>query len=158
MDYSEDNILTKVAILIIYEDGQYTIIPKMEGYNNHIHYVVYEIKNNNNSKLANLLKDVDLDEIIKEPSKFLAVANALTKTGNIIFLNWACNYMGPTNYYSVNIPKSISEKAKDTIKIFEEYIKELEFDHIGVYNDEFQRNKVIASKDFFEVIKLGIEK
>lgn len=152
MEYSDDNILTKSAVLIIYENGDYLLIPKKEGLNNHIHYIDYEIKNGN-KRLEELLKECDLNSVIENPYNFINVINTLTENKNIILINYACNYMGTTNYFAADIPEVINDKQKNTIKEFEEYIKELEFDHIGQYNTEYSRVKTTTSVDLIEHIK-----
>lgn len=152
MDYSENNILTKAAILIIYEDGTYTLVPKMKGYDYHIYYIDYEIKNNNEI-LKDILKPCDIKSALKNPSEISIIINEINRNGNILLTNFACNYMGQTNYFGAYLPKILSEKQKDTIKELEEYIKELEFAHICQYNLEYERTKTTNSVDLLEFIE-----
>lgn len=154
MDYSEENILTKSAVFIIYENGEYLIIPKIKGLDYHINYIDYEIKNNDNLRLAKILEYCDVKAVLDEPYKFSIIINELTSKGNIILTNFACNYMGSTNYFGAYIPEKISDSQKETIKDLEMFIKELEFDHIAQYNLEYKRAKTLASVDFLETVNL----
>lgn len=150
---NNENILTTAGVLIVYEDGTYTIVPKMENYECHIHYINYEICVNQNKKLEEILKKCDIEEVLNMPSAFSKVINELTLNGNIILTNFACNYMGPTNYFGAYLPKKITDKQKEVIKELEIYIKELEFDHIAVYNEEYKRCKTTGSVDILDFIE-----
>lgn len=148
-----ENILTTAGILIIYEDGTYTLVPKMKDYEYHVHYINHEICVNQNIKLSEMLKNCKIEEVLNMPSEFSKVINELTLNGNILLTNFACNYMGPTNYFGAYLPKRITDKQKETIKELELYIKELEFDHIAVYNEDYKRCKVNSSVDLLDFIE-----
>ncbi len=156
MNYSEDNILTNSALLIIYKDGNFTLIPKMKGFDCHINYIDYEIRTNNNLKLSELLNESDIKSVLDNPYEFLKIINSLTLNGNILLTNFACNYVGPTNYFSAYLPENISEEQYKTINNLKLYLKELEFDHIAQYNLEYKRVKGIESLDLLEVINKKI--
>lgn len=149
--YDNENVLTNAAIIIIYKDGEILKIPKKNNLNYHIEYINEEI--NNNYKLRLYLENCDIKGVLENPSDFLPIINELTLNGHIILINFACNYMGPTNYFAAYLPQKISDKQRETISYLELYIKELEFDHIGVYSNKLRRVKMQQTLDLLNFVK-----
>lgn len=153
----EDNILTSAAVLLIYENGEYLIIPKISGLDYHINYINYEIESNNNLRISEILKDFDIESVTNDPANSLILFNEITKKGNIVLINVACNYIGNTNYFSAYLPETINDSQKEILKELNAYIKELEFMVIGQYNTEYNRIKSIDAENLDYLMKNKIK-